>query len=391
MRWRRRCANGWALRYDGRMSDDDFNAPEDEAADDGTAILPSPRENGELVGHAAAEAAFLRAYNAKRLPHAWLLAGPAGIGKATFAYRTARFLLAQPEAGGGLFGDTAPPTTLAIPSEHPAFRLVASGAHPDLLVVERAWDEKRKRLRSEIVVDDARAIAAFLHLTPSQGAWRVVIVDGADEMNRNAANALLKVLEEPPKRAVLFLTSESPGRLLPTIRSRCRMLHMNILPQESVLTAIQRFMPELDGDDAAALAQLAGGSIGRALTLGAQDGLVVQRGLFGLLGGLPKLPGESLHAFAETLVRGEAAGFGLLTDLLPRAVAATAMLALGREPAASPAERAILARLAARRSAAQWAELWRRLGQLFGAAEGVELDKRAVVLDAFFALADAAR
>ncbi|MBU6505978.1 MAG: DNA polymerase III subunit delta' [Alphaproteobacteria bacterium] len=373
------------------MSDDDFNAPEDEAADDGTAILPSPRENGELVGHAAAEAAFLGAYNAKRLPHAWLLAGPAGIGKATFAYCAARFLLAQPEASGGLFGDAAPPTALAIPPEHPVFRLVASGAHPDLLVVERAWDEKRKRLRSEIVVDDARAIAAFLHLTPSQGAWRVVIVDGADEMNRNAANALLKVLEEPPKRAVLFLTSESPGRLLPTIRSRCRMLHMNTLPQESVLTAIQRFMPELDGDDAAALAQLAGGSIGRALTLGAQDGLVVQRGLFGLLGGLPKLPGESLHAFAETLVRGEAAGFGLLTDLLPRAVAATAMLALGREPAASPAERAILARLAARRSAAQWAELWRRLGQLFGAAEGVELDKRAVVLDAFFALADAAR
>ncbi|MBU6507648.1 MAG: DNA polymerase III subunit delta', partial [Alphaproteobacteria bacterium] len=112
------------------MSDDDFNAPEDEAADDGTAILPSPRENGELVGHAAAEAAFLRAYNAKRLPHAWLLAGPAGIGKATFAYRTARFLLAQPEAGGGLFGDAAPPTALAIPPEHPVFRLVASGAHP---------------------------------------------------------------------------------------------------------------------------------------------------------------------------------------------------------------------------------------------------------------------
>lgn len=372
------------------MSDDDSSIAEDDASS-GTADLPLPRENATLIGHAEAEAAFLGAHNAKRLPHAWLLAGPAGIGKATFAYRAARFLLAQPEAGAGLFGDAAPATALAIPPENPVFRLVAAGAHPDLLVVERTWDEKRKRLRSEIVVDDARATASFLHLTPSQGAWRVVIVDGVDEMNHNAANALLKVLEEPPKRALLFLTSESPGRLLPTIRSRCRMLHMNTLPQEYVLAAIRRFMPELDATDADVLAQLAGGSIGRALALAVQGGLAVQRGLFNLLSGLPKLPGESLHGFAETLVRGEATGFGLLTELLPRAIAAVAMLALGREPAASPAERAILAKLAARRSPAQWAEIWRRLGQLFGAAEGVELDKRAVVLDAFFALAAATR
>lgn len=371
------------------MSDDEFDTREEEDAREGAA-LPAPRETAELVGHEAAEAAFLGAYSARRLPHAWLLAGPAGIGKASFAYRAARFLLAQREAGG-LFGDAAAPATLAIPPEHPVFRLVAAGAHPDLLVVERAWDEKRKRLRREIVVDDARAIAGFLHLTPSQGQWRVVIVDGADDMNRNAANALLKVLEEPPKRAVLFLTCESPGRLLPTVRSRCRMLHMNPLSQYIVIKAIQRTRPELDATDVASLAQLAEGSIGRALTLAAQDGLAVQRGLFKLLDGLPRLSAESLHAFADKLVRGEAAGFGLLADLLPRAIASVAMLALGREPIAAAAERATLARLAARRDPAQWAALWRRLGQLFAAADGIELDKRAVVLDAFFALEDAAR
>ena len=372
------------------MSDDDLDPREDEEAGEGGAAVLLPRETAELVGHEAAEAAFLGAYNAQRLPHAWLLAGPAGIGKATCAYRVARFLLAQHEAGG-LFGAAAPPATLTIPPEHPVFRLVASGAHPDLLVVERAWDEKRKRLRREIVVDDARAIAAFLHLTPSQGSWRVVIVDGADEMNRNAANALLKVLEEPPKRAILLLTCESPGRLLPTIRSRCRILHMNFLSQDIVLAAIRRAMPELDAADALNLTQLAGGSIGRALILAAQDGLAVQRGLFKLLEGLPKLSGESLHAFADKLVRGEAAGFQLLADLLPRAIAGTVMLALGREPAASAAERVTLARLAVRRHPAQWAELWRRLGQLFAAADGIELDKKAVVLDAFFALEAAAR
>ncbi|MGH6967963.1 MAG: DNA polymerase III subunit delta' [Stellaceae bacterium] len=373
------------------MSEDDFDIRENETADTDAPVLLAPRENAELIGHAAAEAAFFGAYNAQRLPHAWLLAGPAGIGKASFAFRAARFLLAQPEVGGGLFGDAAPATALAIPPDHPVFRLVASGAHPDLLVVERAWDEKRKRRRSEIVVDDARAIAAFLHLTPSQGAWRVVIVDGADEMNRNAANALLKILEEPPKRAVLFLTSESPGRLLPTIRSRCRMLYMNTLQQYAVFTSINKLIPDLSLVDSEALAQLAGGSIGRALTLAAQNGLAVQHGLFDLLDGLPKLPGESLHGFADGLVRGEGVGFGLLADLLPRAVAATAMLALGREPVASPAERATLTRLAAHRSSAHWAELWRRLGQLFAAADGIELDKRAVVLNAFFALAEAAR
>ncbi|MDE2229825.1 MAG: DNA polymerase III subunit delta' [Alphaproteobacteria bacterium] len=372
------------------MSEDDFSVPEAEEAGEGTLALPLPRENPELIGHEAAEAAFLAAYNARRLPHAWLVAGPAGVGKASFAFRAARFLLAQQEAGG-LLGDMAPPTALTIAPDHPAFRLVASGAHPDLLVVERGWDEKRKRLRSEIVVDDARATAAFLHLTPSQGAWRVVIVDGADDMNRNAANALLKVLEEPPKRAVLFLTSESPGRLLPTIRSRCRILYMNGLPQDTVVAAIRRYMPGFGADDAATLAQLAGGSIGRARSLAAQDGLAVQHGLFDLLGGLPKLPGESLHAFAEKLVRGEGSGFRLLADLLPRAVAATAMLGLGREPAASPSERVILARLAAHRSPAHWVELWRRIGQLFAAADGIELDRKAVVLDAFFALEDAVR
>lgn len=372
------------------MNDIDFDPREGEDPGEVKAAVPLPRKAAELLGHEAAEAAFLGAYNAQRLSHAWLLAGPAGIGKATFAYRAARFLLATPAEAGGLFSNAASTTTLAIGPDHPAFRLVASGAHPDLLVVERSWDEKRKRLRSEIVVDDTRAIAAFLHLTPSQGAWRVVIVDGADEMNRNAANALLKVLEEPPMRAILLLTCESVGRLLPTIRSRCRVLHMNLLPEGMVLAAIRRAMPELNETDATSLARLANGSIGRALTLAAEDGLTVQRGLFKLLDGVPKLPADALHAFADKLVRGEAAGFRLLADLLPRAVAGAAMLALGREPAVSSAERATLARLAGRRDPAHWVDLWQRFGQLFAAADGLELDKKAVVLDAFFALADAA-
>jgi len=370
------------------MSDDDFD--DAETGEGGAAELrfPPPRENPDLIGHESAEAAFLAAFNSGRLPHAWLIAGPRGIGKATLAFRCARFLLAQAPTGG-LFGAAAPATSLAIAPEHPAFRLAASGAHPDLLTVERAWDPKRKKFRSEIVVDDTRAIASFLHLTPSQGAWRVVVVDGADDMNRNAANALLKVLEEPPPRAILLLTSESPGRLLPTVRSRCRMLHLQPLPKPAVLAAIARLLPELAPNDAEELALLANGSIGRALQLGAVDGLSIHRTLHDLLAQLPTPPGESLHLFAEKLARGEGEGFALLSELLPDAVAGLAKLGLGKggDAAADPA----LRRLAARRAPAQWVEAWSKLRRLFAAADGIDLDKKAVVLDAFFTLAEASR
>src|ERR1700757_457790 len=163
-----------------------------------------PHENPELIGQAAAEGSLLDAARSGRMAHAWLLAGPRGVGKATLAFRFARFLLAGSEAeAGGLFGSG--PQTLAIDPGHPVFRRVASGAHPDLRVVARGVNPKTGRLRSEIVVDDIREAIGFLRLTPSEGGWRVVIVDGAEDMNRNAANALLKVLEEPPARAILLL------------------------------------------------------------------------------------------------------------------------------------------------------------------------------------------
>ena len=370
------------------MSEEDFDEPEiggDEPE------LPPPRENAALLGHESAESLLLSAYNSGRLPHAWLIAGPKGVGKATLAYRFARFLLAEAPAGG-LFGPPPKADSLAIAPEHPVFRLVASGAHPDLLAVERGWDAKRKRLRSEIVIDDTRAIADFLHLTSSQGGWRVVVVDGADDMNRNAANALLKILEEPPKRSVLLLTSESPGRLLPTIRSRCRLLHLKKLPETIVSEAILRQSPELSPADAQDLAQLAEGSIGRALILAAMDGLAVHRDMIRLLGEIPKIDTESLYGFAEKLTRGEGQGFRLLAELLPGALTRMVELALGQGAATTPpAEREALARLAARRGLDQWVEVWRKICHLFAAAEGIELDRKQVVLNVFFALEEAAR
>ncbi|MGH6989307.1 MAG: DNA polymerase III subunit delta', partial [Stellaceae bacterium] len=261
---------------------DEFDGPVD--ADDATeaaAAIPQPRANPDLVGQQRAERALIEAWRSGRLPHAWLLTGPRGIGKATLAFRFARFLFAE----AGTEGDpvAAPPTSLQLNPATPAFRRVASGGHADLLVIEKGYDPKRKRRRSEIVIDDVRQIGDFLHLTPAEGGWRIVIIDGADEMNRNAANALLKVLEEPSRRALLLITSASAGRLLPTIRSRCRHLALDLLSESQLIGLLGKYLPSEAPEKTAEVAALAGGSIGRALDLTAGGGLGLYREINDLL------------------------------------------------------------------------------------------------------------
>src|SRR5213082_63315 len=252
-------------------------------------IAPPPRANPDLLGHQAAEAELRRLFDSGRMPHALLLSGPRGIGKATLAFRLARFVLAQGGGDGGgpsLFGEDGVggdagvgeeggSSGLAIPPESGTFRRVASGGHADLLTIERAYDPRRRRLRGEIVVGDTREIGTFLRLTPAEGGWRVVVVDGADEMNRNAANALLKMLEEPPSRALLLLVAHSPGRLLPTIRSRCRRFPLAPLPPAIVRQLLLRYRRDLDAETAATVTTLAEGSIGRAFDLAAADGVAL--------------------------------------------------------------------------------------------------------------------
>src|SRR6266568_2422644 len=300
------------------------------------AIAPAPRANPELLGHEAAESALRRLTESGRLPHALLLSGPRGIGKATLAFRLARFVLANGGGEGslgGLFGDTDA-SGLAIAPDSGTFRRVASGGHADLLTVERAYDPRRRRLRSEIVVENTREIGAFLRLTPAEGGWRVVIVDGADEMNRNAANALLKILEEPPRRALLLLVAHSAGRLLPTIRSRCRRLALAPLPPAIVRQLLMRYRPELPEPQAEALTALSGGSIGRALDLAAAGGVELYDSVLALLARDQGIDPAALHAFADRLARGESeeayrAVEELVAQLLARVAGAAARGSLG--------------------------------------------------------------
>ncbi len=319
-----------------------------------------PRANPLLVGHADAAAAMDDAIRGGRVHHAWLITGPEGIGKATLAYRFARHLLAPP----GMPADVP---------EAPVFRRVAAGTHADLLTVERAWDDKRRRLRAEIVVGDTRAVADFLRLTPAEGGWRIVVVDGAEHLNRNAANALLKVLEEPPARAVLLLTCAAPGRLLPTIRSRCRRLRLLPLGVAEAGQVLDVALPELSAEDRARLAALSEGSPGRAVALAEEQGVAIAGLVADVLRDVPRLPVLRAYEVADRLARSEG-GYSTFMDLLRSAISAAV-----REVARGGGD-AAQRRLAATRPLAAWGDLWHALTRLQDETERFNLDKRHAIV-----------
>lgn len=334
---------------------------------------PEPKANPLLLGHAAAEAAMAEAVRAGRMHHAWLITGPRGVGKATLAYRFARALLAGIPASNSL--DLAP--------AHPVFRRIAAGAHADLRTLSRVVDPKTKKLRGEIVVDDVRAAGAFLRLTPAEGGWRVLVVDTAEELNRNAANALLKMLEEPPERAVLLLVCNAPGRLLPTIRSRCRRLRLDPLDDASMETLLTRYLPDLAADERSRLVTIAEGSPGRALMMAEEEGTRIAGLADGVLSALPDLPLPRVWEIADGIGR-DGGAFVRFMELLRAGIAAALRDALrGR---ADPDQ----TRLAGLHPPARWAELWSELGRIQDETDGLNLDTRQAVIESLTLLASRA-
>ncbi len=338
-------------------------------------IAPEPAANPDLVGHAAAERALMDAYNSGRLPHAWLISGPRGIGKATLAYRFARFVLGQ----GGQGGKSADGLHLA--ADHPVFRRVASGGHADLKVIEKQKNPKTGKMRTEIIIDDVRSAGSFLSLTAAEGGWRVVIVDAADEMNPNSANAILKILEEPPERALLALVSHNPGRLLPTIRSRCRRLNMQALEPAAVAALARRYLAGLGDGEAERLAGLAEGSVGRALALAEAGGLGFHDDITSILEGLPRLDSEALHVLGDKLGRaGAEDAFRMTADLLQWWMAR--LILSGAKGGGDP----LMVRLFKAGGRQRWLEAWDRTGRILARAETAHLDRKQVTLNLFMTI-----
>ncbi|CAN5720906.1 DNA polymerase III subunit delta' [soil metagenome] len=345
---------------------------------------PPPWRSDRLVGHALAERTMLAAQQLGKLHHAWLLTGPRGIGKATLAWRFARFLLAGQQ--GGLFA--APPDSLEVAREAPGRALVDARSHPDLFHLRRTLSTDTGRMRGEIVVDDVRGLSDFMHMTPAMGDWRVAIVDSADEMNRNSANAVLKVLEEPPPKAVLLIVAHAPGRLLPTIRSRCRRLALHPLSDETVIRLLGEHAPNTSPQERQALARLAEGSIGRALELASAGSLALYREMVEVLATLPDLDMPRLHGFAERFAkRGEEANadwrsLNYLFDGWFKGLARRAAVGEGTALVV-PAENGLHEKLLGAASLDRWIDAWEKVARIFSRSDAVNLDRKQTVLNSF--------
>lgn len=327
---------------------------------------PHPRERFELTGHAEVEAALLAAWQANRLPHAILLGGPQGIGKATLAYRVTRFVLAGGKEGA---------KDLSLPPDHPISRQVAALSHPDLLVLRRVKSEEQKNISQVIRVEDTRRITSFFGSTSAYGGWRVCIVDAIEEMNASSSNAILKLLEEPPARSLFILVSHTPGRLLPTIRSRCRRIDMKPLSNAEVskaLVSLAETLPELDQSQIKSAADASQGSVGRALALllGGEDGLEILNMTREMLARLPSIEPASIAALGDKL-RGD--NLGVFAEAVEDWLA---------DAATGSGEPARLA---------QFAEAWEKVRRATATAEIYNLDRKPLVFQVFTVLSEAAR
>jgi DNA polymerase-3 subunit delta' len=324
---------------------------------------PHPRTNHRLIGQQAAEAALLEAWRSGQMPHAWLIGGPEGIGKATFAYRVARFVLAAgaPDA-----------ETLDAPADHPAVRRIEALSNSDLFVLRRVVTPERTTLPTVIPVDEVRKTVGFLGSTAASGGWRVVIVDSLDELNVAGANALLKSLEEPPPRVLFLLIAHRPGRVLPTIRSRCRKLMLRPLAEGD----LARVLTEVIGVQAAEVdLAAAGGSVRRALALLDPDQAAVRQAVRAVLARLPAIDGTALHGLADRLASGGEGALEAFLEAVEDHLAA---------PLATP-DNADRGRLAAH------AEVWDKLARAAAEVDAFNLDRKPFVFSVVSILAETAR
>ncbi len=334
---------------------------------------PHPRETKRVLGHADAQRSLLETYASGRMHHAWIISGQAGIGKATLAYAMAKFMAAHPDAAAP---SVAQAMSLQTGETDPLVRQITAGAFPDIATVRRSWVPERKALSGEIRVDDIRRATHLFEQTAIAGGWRIAIIDSVDEMNANAANALLKMLEEPPARSLFLLISHAPGRLLPTIRSRCRMLHLKPLPAEivSTITIGLEAWADIPAERHREAAELSDGSVREAIKLLDEDTAAFRRRIATLLTNLPRIDHKAVRDLAQA-VDGRAGADNM--EILRLAVEDFLIAEVRKGTARGPA---VLAPLA---------EVWEKLTQSVREADIYNLDRRPLVIALFASLAEA--
>jgi DNA polymerase-3 subunit delta' len=336
-----------------------------------------PRETMDIFGHEAAEAAFLAAYRSGRLPHAWILGGPEGIGKATFAYRAARFVLAHPDPLSPAVHAAA---SLAVPADHPVARKVAAQSHGGLFVLRRQWNAEKKTMPTQIPVELVRKALDFFGSTAAVPGWRVCIVDSAEDLNANGANALLKTLEEPPSRSLFLVVSHLPGRIMPTIRSRARSVALRPLQPGQIVSAAMAAGSDASPDLLREAAEFGEGSVRRALKLTDEDTIAVVRHIRTALARLPAIDWLDAHAVAEGLAgRASDADFEAAVETMFGWLSEQAHRAAGEGDGQGAARLAPLA------------EVWDKVARALREAKAFNLDRRALILSLFTDLSEALR
>ena len=332
--------------------------------------LPVPAESSPVIGHDQALDAFCALYAQNNLHHAWLLTGPKGIGKATFAFRLAGHLFRYPHSASAPDHYVPPQTGDTMESR------VAGGGHPNILHLTRAFDDKTKKFKSELTVDVVRRTVGFFGTTTGEAGWRVCIVDSADELNRNAANALLKVLEEPPPRTLFLVLSHAPGRLLPTIRSRCLTRRMKPLASENILQLFDRWNEGLGNSDTYTrqdkerAAALSGGSVRKALSLLLHDGTGLVEKLDRIFAKPANPDWALIHALADELAsRAKEEKYRLFLDLYYDQLAKQVALGLTDNSALS--------------TLAYWSTLWEKTQQSTATTDAYNLDRKQMILSLF--------
>ncbi len=357
---------------------------------------PHPSQTPILFGQSTPEADFLDAFSSGRMHSGWLITGPQGVGKATLAWRMAAFLLSQPlVVADDMFGAPPPPTSLDVNEEHPDIRLLRAGAHPRLFVLRRIMNKTETALQDQITVAALRRSHAdkapnklleFLHQSAADGGRRVVIIDTADDMNPTVSNSILKVLEEPPKNTFFLLVSHQPSRLLPTIRSRCRVLRCGFLGAADVSAALDQ--AGIHSDASEALAALSAGSVGEAIRLTNHDGLSLYGDLVALMSNLPKFDRPRAIRLADSCTgKNGAVRFSLTLDLIDKFLTRLARSGLQGPPAiqAAQGEALLMAKLAPHDVAARrWAALAQDVSERTRHGKAVNLDPAALILDTLF-------